>query len=429
MRLFVVCALIVCALISLTCQSHADEVPPAPATKTVPEMPGLTLDECVSWTLMRHPRLVEAGFQIDQSRGNALQAGLYPNPRLDSGNPQTIGPQRATILTTGLTQEVVTAGKLKLDQAAATEAARQAEWNRVRTQYDVLTQVRQEFFATLAAQRRRVLMEQLLALAQQSEKTSTNLFNAEQVSETDVLLLRVERRRAELSVQTAEITLAGRKRQLTATIGAKDLNIDSVEGSLSIPLQDFESDQVVAQVLFSNPVIQMAHLDINRTQFLLRRAEVDPIPNLSVQGGIQYSYAPIDPNGDHTQGVVGIYLNIPLWNQNQGNIAAAQAAVSRAHANRDIVQLELSKQLIEAMQRFRISEKAVKSLEDGILPDAMRTLELVQKAYARGQFDITRLLQTQRTVFEANLDYISALENRLIAAAEIAGLLQLDEFP
>jgi hypothetical protein len=32
-------------------------------------------------------------------------------------------------------------------------------------------------------------------------------------------------------------------------------------------------------------------------------------------------------------------------------------------------------------------------------------------------------------VFEANLDYISALENRLNAAAEIAGLLQPDEFP
>lgn len=81
------------------------------------------------------------------------------------------------------------------------------------------------------------------------------------------------------------------------------------------------------------------------------------------------------------------------------------------------------------MQKYRVAEKAVQSLEDGILPDAMRTLELVQKAYARGQFDITRLLQTQRSVFEANLDYISALENRLVSAAEIAGLLQLDEFP
>jgi outer membrane protein, heavy metal efflux system len=436
--------LIVIGLLSVACGAFAEDVPheptkpttpavPAvpevPAIPEMPDMPGLTLEECVAWTMLRHPRLTEAGFQIDQYRGSALQAGLYPNPRLDSGNPQTIGPQGATILTTGLTQEVVTAGKLKLDKTAALEAAHQAEWNRVRTKYDVLTQVRQEFFATLAAQRRRVLVESLLKLAQKSEKTSANLFKAEQVSETDVLLTRVERRRAELSVRSSEITLEGRKRQLKATIGAKDLQIESVAGSLSVPLQDFESEQVVAQVLYSNPLVQIAHLDITRNQFLLRRAEVDPIPNLSVQAGFQYSYLPINGQGDHTQGLIGIYLNIPLWDRNQGNIAAAHAALFRANASRDAVQLDLNKQLVDAIQRFRLAEQEVKSLEEGILPDAMRTLDIVQKAYERGEFDIIRLLQTQRSVFEANLDYITSLENRLSAAAEIAGLLQLDEFP
>ncbi|MBS0206038.1 MAG: TolC family protein [Planctomycetes bacterium] len=408
-------AIVIC---SACCLSYADELPPTPAQAA------LTLDECVAWTLMRHPRLAEAGFEIDQWRGTALQAGLYPNPRIDSGNPQTIGPQRTTVLTTGLTQEIVTAGKLRLDQAAATEAARQSEWNRTRTRYEVLTLVRQEYFATLAAQRRRILLEKLLKLAEQSEKTGTNLFKAEQVSETDVLLLRVERRRAELALQTSDITLDGRKRQLATTMGVRDMKIESLEGSLTVPLKDFESDEVLNQILYGNPMVQMAHLEISRNLFLLQRAEVEPIPNLSVQGGFQYSYST-----DNYQGIIGLYLNIPLWNQNQGNIAAAQAAVSRANASRDAVQLELTKQLTEAVQRYRIAERGVKSLEEGILPDAMRTLELVQSAYARGQFDITRLLQTQRSVFEANLDYISALEGRLSAAAEIAGLMQLDEFP
>lgn len=413
--------LVAIALIFVTGLSLADDVPPEPAA---PAAPGLTLDECVAWTLLRHPRLTESSFFIDQMRGSAYQAGLYPNPRIDSGNPQTIGPQGTTILTTGLTQEIVSAGKLGLDKAAASEVARQAEWNRVRTRFDVLTQVRQEFFATLAAQRRRVLLEKLLALAEQSEKTSQNLFNAEQVSETDVLLLRVERRRAQLALNTAEITLEGQRRQLAATMGLKDSNIGAVEGSLTVPIPDFQTEAVVSEILYGNPQVQIAHLEISRSHFLLQRAEVEPIPNVTLQGGAQYSYS-----NNTTQALVGVYINVPIWNRNQGNIAAAQAALFRANAGRDAVQLELAKQLTAAIQRLRTAEKAVNSLEEGILPDAMRTLELVQKAYARGQFDITRLLQTQRTVFEANLDYITALENRLNAAAEIAGLLQLDEFP
>jgi hypothetical protein len=53
----------------------------------------------------------------------------------------------------------------------------------------------------------------------------------------------------------------------------------------------------------------------------------------------------------------------------------------------------------------------------------------VQLAYGRGQTDIIRLLQTQRSLFEANVDYIEALESRLDAGSEIAGMLQIEEFP
>ncbi len=207
-------------------------------------------------------------------------------------------------------------------------------------------------------------------------------------------------------------------------MGVTDLTIASVSGSLSVPLQQFDSEQSLVQIVTGNSAVQIAMLDISRTQFLLRRAEVQPIPDLTVQGGFQYQYAT-----NNTQGLVGVYIDVPIWDRNQGNIAAAQAAIFRAHANRESVQLDLTKQLVEALQNYQIAEVTVKSLEEGILPDAMRTLELVQKAYARGQFDITRLLQTQRSVFEANLDYVSALENRLRAAAVIAGLLQMDQFP
>ena len=399
----------------------ADIVLPSPDMATVSTM---NLDECVALALASHPRLIESDARVTEAHGAAVQAGLYPNPRLDSGNPQTIGPNRTGIYTIGLTQEVIRGGKLKLDRSAALEAAHQAEWDVVRKRFEVLTGVRQEFFSTLAAQRRKTLLEKLLELSKRSEKTSMNLLDAEQVSETDVLLLRVERRRAETALQGAEIALLGQRRQLAASIGVSILSIGEVKGNLTVMVPEFDDEEVLTRVLVTSPVVQIANLDVNRTVLLLRRAEVEPIPNLSVQGGTQYSESTAN-----FQGLVGLYLNVPLWNKNQGNIMAANASVRRSMANRLAVQQELTKQLADAITRQRVAERAVKNYEEGILPDAMRTLELVQKAYARGQFEISRLLQTQRTVFEANIDYISALENRLNAAADIAGLLQLDEFP
>ena len=399
----------------------ADSIPPSPEEAQVSR---ITLDECISMALTSHPRLSESDARVTESHGNAVQAGTYPNPRVDSGNPQTIGPNKTSIYTIGLTQEVIRGGKLKLQRAAALEAAHQAEWDVVRQRFEVLTSVRQEFFSTLAAQRRKTLLDELLKLAKRSERTSMDLLKAEQVSETDVLLLRVERRRAETSLQGAEIALVGQRRQLAASIGVPIQSIGEVEGNLTTKVPEFDDDAVLAQVLTTSPVVQIANLDVNRTVYLLRRAEVEPIPNLIVQGGTQYSEATAN-----YQALLGLYIYVPLWDKNHGNIMAAHGSVRRSMANRQAVQQELTKRLADAITRHRIAERAVKNYEEGIRPDAMRTLELVQKAYERGQFEISRLLQTQRTVFEVNIDYISALENRLNSAAEIAGLLQLDEFP
>ena len=159
----------------------ADVVPPSPTDPAVSKM---SLDECAALAIASHPRLAETISRVSEAHGTAVQAGLYPNPRLDSGNPQTIGPNRTSVYTIGLTQEVVRGGKLKLDRSAALEAARQAEWDVVRKRFEVLTSVRQEFFSTLAAQRRKLMFEQLLDISLRSEKTSMNLLDAEQVSET-----------------------------------------------------------------------------------------------------------------------------------------------------------------------------------------------------------------------------------------------------
>ncbi|WP_010584406.1 TolC family protein [Schlesneria paludicola] len=413
-------------LISMASSAEtADPIPPAPDHSEAAAVSArIDLDECVALALASHPRLTEYNARISEAHGSAVQAGLYPNPRVDSGNPQVIGPTRTGVYSIGLTQEVVRGGKLKLDRAAALEAAHQAEWDSVRKRFEVLTSVRQEFFSTLAAQRRKTLLQKLLEISKQSEKTSMNLFDAEQVSETDVLLLRVERRKAETSLQGADIALLGQRRQLAASIGVSVMMVGEVDGQLTAKVPDFNDDEVLARVMTTSPVIQIANLDVNRTVLLLRRAEVEPIQNLSVQAGTQYQESTAN-----YQALVGLYVDVPLWNRNQGNIMAAHAAVQRSMAGRLASQQELTKHLADSVTRFRVAEQAVENYENGILPDAMRTLELVQKAYGRGQFEISRLLQTQRTVFEANLDYISALENRLNAAADIAGLLQLEQFP
>jgi outer membrane protein TolC len=63
-------------------QSHAYNVaaPEAIAAPQAMAVRGLTLSELEQMSLEQNPTLVQAGAQVRMSRGNALQAGLYPNP-------------------------------------------------------------------------------------------------------------------------------------------------------------------------------------------------------------------------------------------------------------------------------------------------------------------------------------------------------------
>jgi cobalt-zinc-cadmium efflux system outer membrane protein len=71
----------------------------------------------------------------------------------------------------------------------------------------------------------------------------------------------------------------------------------------------------------------------------------------------------------------------------------------------------------------------VRTFEQSILPDARRTVSLVLQGYQQGQLELVRLLEAQRALFEANLDYIDAEQDRLSSAADLANLLQLEQFP
>ncbi len=70
-----------------------------------------------------------------------------------------------------------------------------------------------------------------------------------------------------------------------------------------------------------------------------------------------------------------------------------------------------------------------KIYQEKILPKAQEVFRVNRSLFEQGQTDFLRLLQAQRTLIEEDLGYIEAQEARWTAAAEIAGLLQVEQFP
>jgi cobalt-zinc-cadmium efflux system outer membrane protein len=402
----------------------ADEAAPLPPAAVIQAQGGqYDLQQLTDLAAQNNPLLRRDLARIESARGLAVQAGLYPNPRFDTGNPQQLAGV-SSVYNGGFIQPIVTKGKLKLDTQAALQAVRQAELAFFQDRFDLYTNVRTQFFSVLAAQRRVTVLKQLTQVVNDSLETGKKLEKAGEGNRIDVLLLTIEARRVQVSLQNAETLLRGGRRRLAAIVGLPDLPITLVSGDLNAPLPEIDEELVRQYVMSENTSVQNARVDIERNQILLRRAEVEPYPNIDLGAGYQYSVTPV-----HNQALIMVAFPIPAWNKNQGNIRAAQANIQESVETLGSTQNNLLGQAADAFSRHQAARELVRQYEEEILPNAADTLRLAQDGYAKGEFDFARYLQVQRTVVETNLSYISALESMWTTAAELAGLLQVERFP
>jgi cobalt-zinc-cadmium efflux system outer membrane protein len=407
--------------------AHAQTAPdaPPPSPEPVAELPdpGMTLEELVSLAEANNPALRQAAASIEAARGNAIQMGLYPNPILSGGANQIAGNQSQYY--GALSQEIITRHKLKLDQAAATRQVLQAEQSFIQTRFQLLTSVRQAYMLTLAAQRRYEVLVRLVEIASKSMRAAERLQEAGEGTRIDTLLFEIEAEKAEVAVENAEARLMAARRVLSAVIGIRDLEIGRLNGNLTESL-----DQIAQQVLIDgyvpfNASVQIAELEIDRSKYLIRRAEVEPFPNVTVYAGYQRQIEP----ALHNMALLTVSVPVPIWNQNQGNITSAYANLTKAHADVDVIQNSLARRMADAAGRYRVADQQARRFEQKIVPKAREGVTVIQEGFAQGQFDFLRLLQAQRILVESNLGFIDALETRWDAAAEMAGLSQIEQFP
>lgn len=393
-------------------------IDPAPAARTSPR----SLVEFESLALQQHPAIERAWAGVRAAEGQALQARLYPNPVVGFGVPQFAGDESQYNVT--LSQEIVTGGKLRLSAASEWQNVERARFEVERIRFQVLTDVRRQFYSALAAQHRIDVLRQLVETSRHSRDLGEAQLRAGEATRTDLLLLEVELNKAEVALMTATTALETRLAQLAAAVGDPSLLVDRLEGDFHAPLPEITIDEARDQVVASNARLQMAEAQIRRSQFRLQREIAEPVPTVDIMGGYQYQAQPI-----HDQATMQLNVSVPLWNRNQGGIRAARAGVQQARAERDEVRIELSNEVAEAYRRFKSAEQLVERYQSAILPRSRESFDLAQRLYEQGEIDFLRLLQAQRVLIEANLDFIDAQENRWIAGAEIAGLLQLEAFP
>jgi outer membrane protein, heavy metal efflux system len=378
----------------------------------------LSLEDMQSLALQNHPTLSAASARINAARGRALQAGLYPNPTIgyhgmEMGNFGTAGQQGGYVM-----QRFITARKLKLDQAAAGQKTNEAHFQFHAQEQRVLTDVQIRFYEALAAQRRFDLTKDLLQIGADLVKATEKLIEGRQRSENDLLQAQIRADEAEILLENSRNEFDESWRRLMAVVGTPTLAITSLSGDLATNADSLDWNIALEMLLAGHPELSMARARAERARILILRAKREPIPNIDLSVSIRH----MNTNGDNVADIqVGI--PIPVFNRNQGNIAAAEAEWVAACREIERIELQLQDRLAIAYRRYANARQQAQKYSERIVPRAERSLSLVTQGYESGQVEYLTLLVAQQTYLQARLASIDSLRELQTAAALIEGQL------
>lgn len=419
-------------------RQHPSQPPSAPAPQTAPrpsqtmpvpppEGPTLTLATLEEMATANNPTLKQAEAEIRAAEGRKKQAGLYPNPTAGYLGEQirggSFGGGEQGFF---VQQEIVLGGKLGLSRNVFEQERQQTLAEAQEQRLRVLNNVRILFYQALGEQKRLELRRNLSHLADDAVETSNQLFNVGQADQPDVLQAEVEAEQSKLAITVAEESQLRTWRSLAATVGKPDLPLTQLEGNLEET--PAVSDDLLQALLGDSPAVKIAELGVTRAEASLTRASREPIPNLLLRGGLQQNRELQEFSGRPVgmQGFAEVGVQIPLFNRNQGNVAAARSEVERSHSEVQRVQLLLRERAAPFFQSYITARSTVERYRTQMIPRASKAYELYLAKYKQMGAAYPQVLIAQRTLFQLQTDYIGALESLWMNALALKGFLLTD---
>jgi outer membrane protein, heavy metal efflux system len=394
-----------------------------------PKSPLFTLYQAQQLAATSNPTLRQAESEIRAAKARHQQAGLYPNPTLGyAGDEIRGGSVNGGKQGFFVEQTIVTGGKLARSKDVYTQEIQLAEIEAQEQKIRVETAVKTAFYRVLAAQELLDACRDLATIEQNYATAQRQLFNTGQADETEVLDAEVAAERLRLFTRIQENSLREEWRSLAAVLGRPDLPLATVAGDLEHNWPDLDADQAVESIATQSPATRIADANSARATALLARSKRQSIPDLQLRGGLEYNNEPLgsSPHATGWEGIAEVGVEIPIFNRNQGNVAADSAALDHANLEKQRVALTLRDRAATAADQYASAKLMAQDYRDELLPRAKKSYTLMVEKYGQMLAANPHVLDSQRKLFALQNEYILSLEKVWISGIALQGFLLTD---
>jgi outer membrane protein TolC len=228
-------------------------------------------------------------------------------------------------------------------------------------------------------------------------------FHEGRLAEVDLLRVRLERERVHAAEARAQLESERSMLDLEREMASPD----RTDWNLTEPFEVLDPPtpaQPGADPVLSRVEGQAAHLAIDEARANLKLQKAGGRPDLEVFAGYKRNL------GDDTA-LVGLQWNLPIFDRNQGAVAAAGADNRAAEEDYVAVRQRLSAQLSIAQREYDMAREQYLQTFKPLRDQAVEISDISRAAYNEGGLDLVRLLDAERVRIEAEVSWVQALQS------------------
>jgi cobalt-zinc-cadmium efflux system outer membrane protein len=401
----------------LAVPAHAEGPAPLPQSVTIHQLLRIIRD--------RSPRFASIRTRIEAAKADVVGAGVLPNPRFTYGRYML--SSKINTMYDGKVQEgvllevpVLIAGQ----RGARVEAAeKRVEATEAGVDADFAGLFREAWgmFLKLQAGRERVnVLDEAARDIDYLRSIVSGRKQAGSASPYDVLRIGVEAKGLEIRLESARAELAGTAGDLGVLLGLPEWRPEA--------LGDFKTLEVPADL----QMLRAAAEEQNPELAAMRRAEAaadagleqasrERWPTPTLQAGTTYTNKPYGMTP-----YVGISVELPIFDRNQGGVARAEAEKLAVRTERDLVAARTRVELERALDLLNRRRESLAKFQREVLAKLPDLRQMAEASYRLGQGTLLELLDANRARTEVRLSHLELLQAEAEAeldALKAAGLL------
>lgn len=387
----------------------------------------VTIDSAESHFISKNFQLLAQRYNIDATKALEIQAKLYPNPNLSvsttiyNSDVKKLFPaplSDAGELAGSLSQTIVLAGKINKNVKLAQANTRLSEYqffDLIRTlKYSLRTTFYSIYYLMQSANVYKLEIENLGFVVNAYNNPELKPYISErEIVRVKAQLFSLENEHQQLvdQINDAQSQLRLLVQEKAGTFIYPVLNNDTLENA--DPMK-YTLDVLIDSAFKGRTdfLIAQANTQISKLNYNYQKALAVPDLTAGVSYDQQGSYI-------HNYSALGLAMDLPFFNRNQGNIKSARATIKMNEATEESVRLTVEENVYRALQKAIDADKLFKKMDATLGKDYARLIAAALEQYKRRNMGLLEFLDFYDAYIQNALQINAVRYNKLDALENI----------